>query len=332
MTNEDLTALLRDDPHEFLRRLHREAEVGVRIAAARPGFAEVGAALEPLHDEFVGAVWARSGASDAEDSVLVPQLGARGAVKVSFGGHLNGGNHLVLEVADGYVTAVRDHLLGLARLLRVGGPSRAMLAIGRVLLDASVHVKFLLDRSISERERCTRAANIRLEALRQEIADAADDPEELESSRVERQELIENALRDGLERETIKASTSGPARVAWFLHPHTRLDEILRGAPDDDQRDTWRVLSSAVHAQERPVLRFVLGLGRHSPGAHSDSMVSNYLLIPIVLALDAIEVVQDYYGVVGSPVDADLFQRVLTTGASAAGHQDEAIRRDLGLE
>ncbi|WP_460889571.1 hypothetical protein [Promicromonospora xylanilytica] len=327
----DWAALIRDDPDKAARELHRGAERGLAVAAARPGFAEVGEALTKLHTALVASMWVGEFPL-VEGSVLVPRRGARGDSWDRTCINVNGDNRLVLEVADGYATAVRDHVLGLGRVAEAGGPSRSLLALARVLLDASVHLDFLLNDSIDERERCLRAANIRLEALRQEVADARDDVEERNDAEGERDLLIAAALKDGFERGTMTDKKTGKQKETWFLHPRHRLDDVLRDAVGGGHQDSWRVLSSAVHAQERPVLRFALGLGRVSAGPHANSMVIAHLMIPIILATEAIKVVESYYGPAGPPVDQGIVNRALEIGSFAAGMRDEEIRRHLGFD
>lgn len=329
---EDLASLLRDNPMEFALRIHRGAEQGRAVAAARPTLAHVGAALEAVHDRFTSALWAPRASNAVERRLLTPVSGAGGAAPRESLPTVNPNNTLVLEVADGYATAVRDHMLGFARLAAAGGPTRSMLALARVLLDASVHLTFLLASDVGARERCGRALNIRLEALRQEIADAQDDPDERAQVSRERDSLLEAAELDGFEREQVKAK-GGIKRPGWFVAPHDRFDAVMRTAIGGDHMESWRTLSSVVHAQERPGVRFPLGLDEILPGPHANQMMLLHALLPVLLGVEAMRVAERFYGTLGVSVDDEgLADRAIYVVAMASGMHDDVIRQRLGFE
>lgn len=328
----DLSALMRTDPAAFLRELRRQAQEGVALAAARPNLEAVGAALEQLHDQFVQALWDPEQPNAVERTILRPRPDAFGFASSEPCPTVNPKNELVLEIADGYATAVRDHMLGFARLASVGGTTRSLLALARVLLDASVHLTFLLDATIDERERCARALNIRLEALRQEIVDAQDDPNANTTARTERDVLLEAAQSDGFEREQVKGRKAGTTRPGWFVKPHDRLEAVMRSAIGEADMDSWRTLSSVVHAQERPTVRFVLGLGKTLPGPHANQMMMLYAFLPVFLGVQAMRAAESYYGTRGRSVDDDdLADRVVSVIAGASGMHDEEVRKRLGF-
>ncbi len=329
----DWDALLRDDPQAFVRELRRGAQQGAALAAARPGLEDVGAALEQVHDRFAEALWEPQRPDAVERSVLRPRDDSAGAKFTDELNEVNPDNGLVLEVADGYATALRDHMLGLARLASAGGPARSMLALARVLLDASVHLTFLMDTSLGDRERCSRALNIRLEALRQEIADAQDDPDAQREVTSERERLLEAAQVDGFERELVKNGKSGTTRPGWFVTPHDRFDAVMRSAIGDNEMDSWRTLSSVVHAQERPSVRFPLGLGEILPGPHATQMTLLFACLPVFLGVEAMRAAERFYGTTGVSVDDDgVADKAIRTVAAASGMHDDLIRRRLGFE
>ncbi|TRW44386.1 hypothetical protein [Georgenia yuyongxinii] len=325
----DWGALLREDPAAFARELRRRADEGVRVAAARPGFPAVGGALITLHAAFTDSLWGvHSLTNDRRPHVLKPRSGApgdnwdRGSVNV------NPENSLVLEVVDGYATAVRDHLLGFAHLALAEGPARPMLALARVLLDASVHLSFLVTPAIDERERCARALNVRFEALRQEIADGREASVKIEEDRAG---LMRDALKDGYERETADSKTQ-KRKPTWFVLPRHRSDDVLKEAVGGPHQDSWRTLSSVVHAQERSTVRFALGLDSVHPGPHASATVMTHAGIPIALATEAIRMAESFYNGSRSPVVDEAANDVQRVVMAATGQYDDIIRTELGIE
>lgn len=325
----DWHAKLRDDPLALAGYIRQGATEGSAVAAARPTISDVGVAFADLHTAFCRSVWdARTVASIGGRTVLTPREGSPGATHVPDCARSNPANCLVLEVADGYVTAVRDHLGGFAHLASVGGPARPLLALARVLLDASVHVSFVLAEDITERERCARALNLRFEALRQEIADARGNSQQLET---EREALMRAATDDGFEREVFHDKKSGKPKIAWFVLPHVRESDLIAEAVEGKAQLSWRVLSSVVHAQERAAIRFPLGLAAIDPGPHAPMMILTYAATPLVLAVQATRSAERYYGTTGTSVDDGPVDHALATLMASTGGFDDVIRRRLGF-
>lgn len=325
----DRHAKLRDDPMALVTQIHQRAIEGQAIARARPSIVDVGAAFSDLHAEFCEAVWGSTvGAPAAGRAPLQPRLGTPGEKHAVDCGRTNPANGLVLEVAGGYVTAIRDHVAGFAQLASVGGPARSMLALARVLLDASVHASFVLAEDIDERARCGRALNLRFAALRLEIADARGDSRHLET---EREVLMRAAVEDGFERLKVQDKQTGKQKTEWFVRPHQREADLIANAVGGAARSSWRVLSSVVHAQERAVVRFPLGLEAIDPGPHAPMMIMAHAATPLVLTIEAMRAIERYYGTTGTSVDDEAVAHAIATLRASTGGADEAIRRRLGF-
>lgn len=327
----DIDALLRDDPRAFLRELKRQAEQGRRLAAARPQYSDVGQALTALAERFVGGLWGPVEPDAVSYTPLTPVPGSTGALEGNDFPTVNPDNSLVLEVAHGYATGLRDHLVGFALLASSNGPARPMLALSRVILDAAVHLLHIVSHTITEEERVSRALNVRLDALREEIADHQEGSQKHVSLWRDRQEILTHAEADGFQRES-KRSKNGTESPAWYVEPHHRLDAIMSEALEGDHQATWRTLSSVVHAQERPDLRFTLG-HQFNPGPHAGQMNMVHMALPLLIAIEAMKASERYFGLRGQGIDhGNLSQRVAATIAGASGLHDDEIRRNLGFQ
>lgn len=331
MAMTEFTDLLSDPPALF-REMARRKEHAVRVADARPKYKDVGQTFDALTRAYVHALWGPDAAEAASFELLVPNPEGAGAGDGAPCPTVNPDNRLVLEVANGYATGLRDHLLGFVCLAVNSAPARPMLALSRVILDAAAHLIHLLSPNIAERERIARALNIRLEAFRQEINDHAQGSAEHDKLSEKRCELMAQAVADGFEREPMR-SKSGLESPSWYVVPRHRLDAIMEEALQGEHLDAWRTLSSAVHVQERPDLRFSLGLNEFHPGPDVTLMNMLHLARPLITAIEAMKAAEWYYGRRAPSVEQDgLAQHALDVVAAACGMFDDAIRYQLRLK
>lgn len=331
MPMTDLTDLL-NDPPAFFREMARRKEQAARVADARPKYKDVGQIFDALTRAYVHTLWGPDVAETASFELLVPISEGAGAGDGGVCPTVNPNNRLVLEIANGYATGLRDHLLGFVCLAVNGAPARPMLALSRVVLDAAAHLLHLLSPNIAERERIARALNIRLEAFREEINDHAQGSTEQDELSEERSQLMAQAVADGFERESRRSKT-GVESPSWYVVPRHRLDDIMEEALQGEHLDAWRTLSSAVHVQERPDLRFSLGLNEFQPGPDVTLMNMVHMARPLITAIEAMKAVEWYYGRRGPGVEHDgLAQHALNVVAAACGMFDDTIRARLRLE
>lgn len=297
--------------------------MGRRVAAARPGWPEVGKVVANLCDAFVESVWGSGKGARADQRPLRPLPGAPGDVPGT--PLVNSDNGFVLMVANTSVTAVRDHLAGFGNLCASGGPGRTILAISRGLLDAAAHVMWLLDPAIDENLRLSRAGNVWLESVRQQLGDPISD-EEKDRIRTIRDLFLTQAVVDGLTRCVRRNGT-----LDDVLEPRVSHDDVIEAALGDHAQDAWRAASSVAHSQARPHLQFGLGLGDIDPGPHATSFLIVRSMFALTVSTEAIRRAARFYGSVGKPVPEDLFRKVLFVGGLAGGMYDDLIRARQGL-
>ncbi|MFE5309157.1 hypothetical protein [Isoptericola sp. NPDC056605] len=310
------------DTDAFLRWLREGAAQGRELAAARPSLRDVAQHLLAFEEEMVDALWDGRDTEKFRMHPLEPHRSAPGDIAGT--PHLNPNGALTNEVADGYVTATRDHLGGIGSLAAVDGSRRSLLVLARTLLDVSTRAAYLLEPDIDDMERTRRAFNFLMDAIREEIADGDDS-----TGLLERQaELRAAAEADGFEFATKRNKAGNPVPDRNVLAP--RVDpRKVRGEFLGDVEFAWRALSSVTHGQEREVLRFALGLGPVSPGVHGDSYSLVWLATSVESAAVAAAHAADYYG---AQLDELLIQRVREVLWAAAGMRDDAVRRRLGFD
>ena len=309
------------DPDGFLRWLRGRAAQGRELAAARPRLRDVGEHLLAFEQELINALWGGRDAERFGRHPLEPHPPAPGNIDGT--PKLNPKGALTNEVADGYVTAMRDHLGGIGSLAVVNGSMRSILVLARTLLDVSAHAAYLLEPDIDDRERTRRTFNFLMDAIREEIADGDDSTELLERQA----ELRAAAEADGFEYSTKLNKAKNPVPNRNEITPHDEPKKV-RGAYLGDVEFAWRALSSVTHGQEREVLRFSLGLGPVDPGVHGDSYSLVWLATAVESAIVAAHHAADYYG---GQLDELLIQKVREVLGSAAGMGDDALRRQLGF-
>lgn len=311
------------DINATVEAIKKGAATGTAVAAARPGWPDLGRVLSVLHAEFVASVW--GGTDDRlAQRPLRPLAAAAGASPGT--PELNPDNQLVLQVANTSVTAVRDHLLGFANLCASDGPGRTLLAVSRILLDASAHTLWLLDPSIDERARTIRATNLWFESTRQEINDPIAEAQK-QTLEDRRDALLRDAVADGFQPVLTKGG-----KQQHQLTPAYSQNDVLTAALGNRAQAHWRDASSVAHAQERPDLRFALGVGEIDPGPHATSLVMTRAMLAVTHAIRAARTCEHFYGTVGSPVPENSTKRVLAVGGFGSGMHDDIIRRHRKLD
>lgn len=311
------------DPEGFKRWLHAGAERGRRIARARPTLRDVAAPLLAFGDSMTEAIW---GGPDTDRSREHPIRPLDGAAANMFGTPtLNPNMSLTLEVADGYITAVRDHLLGLTMLAGIDGPGRSVLALARTLFDVAIHAAYLLEPSIDDQERTLRTYNFLMEAVRQEVADGGDI-----TQLVERQDELRDAARtDGFTFATITTRGGTTRENLNALAPRRTDAEIREHVQGETAEATWRDLSSVTHGQERTHLQFMLGTGPISPGPHRDAYIALATIPAVEAAILAADHAQGFYGLAGEAISEEIVTVVRKTLMLASGMADSIVEEGL---
>lgn len=170
-----------------------------------------------------------------------------------------------------------------------------------------------------------RAANVRFEATRQELGDPISAAEKQGLYRF-RDDLFQAAITDGF--QPVYAKNGAPQHQ---LTPASSQDAVLTAALGNRAQTHWRAASSVAHAQERPNLRFTLGVGDMDPGPHATSLLMTRVMILLVPTVQAVQRIEEFYGIVGAPVSDETISRVLSVGAFASGMHDDVIWRDRQL-
>lgn len=310
------------DPEGFVRWLRKGGAQGRSLAAARPGLQEVAQHLLAFEEELVNVLWGGRDTERFSKHPLEPRPSAPGNIAGT--PNLNPNGALTNEVADGYITATRDHLGGIAHLAGVEGTMRSLLVLARTLLDVSAHAAYLLGPNIDCRERTRRTFNFLMEAIREEIADGDDSIELLE-----RQAELRNAAEaDDFKFAEKRNKAGNPRPDRNMIAPRTEPRDV-RKATMGDVEFAWRGLSSVTHGQEREVLRFAMNLGPVDPGVHGVSYSLLWLSVSVESAVVAAKYAADYYG---GQLNEVLIEQVRQVLRAAAGLHDGALRRELGFD
>ncbi|WP_454853914.1 hypothetical protein [Promicromonospora soli] len=314
------------DPKAFLLWLRRGSAEGRRVAAARPSVEEVAVALLALEQDMIDVLWGGRETDRFAQHPLEPLPGAAGVMVGT--SNLNPGGSRTLDVADGYVTAVRDHLSGLAQLTAIDGPRRSILALARTLYDVSVHAAYVLEPGIDDRERTLRTYNFLMEGVRQEIADGGDT-----TDLVTQQAELRRAARSDNFTFAVKRNRNGnPVEDLNAIAPRASDAAIRTHVLGDGAEQAWRGLSSVTHGQERTDLQFILGLGPVGAGPHSDAYATLWIIEAVEGAIRAALYAQEFYGPVGEPMSNEMIATVRRTLELASGMADSEIRQHLGLD
>ncbi|WP_423461848.1 hypothetical protein ACO229_14145 [Promicromonospora sp. MS192] len=317
---------LASDPEGFLLWLRRGAAEGRLLASARPSLEDVAVALLTLEDSLTEALWGGRETARFDEHPLRPMPGARGAIAGTR--NLNPQGQLTLEVADGYITAVRDHLNGLALLAGVDGPRRSVLALARTLFEASVHAAYLLEPELDDRERTLRSYNFLMEGVRQEIADGGDASELVEQQARLRRAAAADKFIFATKRNGNGNLVDDPNTIA----PRVSAASVRAHVLGKDAEHAWRGLSSVTHGQERTDLQFILGLAPMGAGPHADSYATLWLVMAVEGAIHAALYAQEFYGTVGEPISDLGIALVRRTLQLASGLADGEIREQLSSE
>ena len=260
----DWHALIQEGRHEeFVLELRRSAERAKVIAAKRPPWPVLAKELLVLR-ELAHTVLLDGDRDSLSPVTLRPPIDGCWLLKEAGslrGRRLNPEHELVLQQVGAYSSALLDHLFGLASVMLGDPPVRPALVLSRVLLDAASHLAYLIEPGIDAATRTTRAANIRLEGLFAELADAElDANHDTESPLRLRKEIdvvYARGKADGLVRVTSRKGIAQRHFEPALVTTQEMSELVLQSLGPS----TWRLLSSVVHAQDRSVIEFVTGRG-----------------------------------------------------------------------
>lgn len=290
---------------ELVEFFLRDRERRPYIEQVRPGVPQIGQWLRRLHDELLRGVGGKQPDRWHEAPPLTPDntwhsgLGAEE-------------EEVVLNVAHLLATAVRDHLLALAILAESDAPTRSLLAMSRVLFDASCKARFVLEPGLRDRVRVTRAANLELLSYKEEANDAV--TEEREEKLKERDELRDRLVATGHYR-----ATKDGTQLRRGLDPKT-IQEVA--GPDGPL--TYHLLSSAVHSVERSWIRTFTGgsvVSGYTGGHHLVLMWT----APLRAVISAILAIQEFYGLRGGPLETATVENLKTQISFATRNRDDEI-------
>lgn len=283
----------------------RDGERRRYIERARPGVPQIGEWLRRLHDELLRSIGGDAADRWNDTPPLTPD-------SLWHDGLGDDEAEVVLDVAHLFTTAVRDHLLALAILAESDGPTRSLVAMSRVLFDASCKARFVLEPSLRARVRVVRAANLELLSLKQEAGDAP--PEDREAKLKERDDLRDRLVATGHYRPT-KDGTQLQSGI------DTKAIQELAG-PDGPL--IYRMLSSAVHSVERSWIRAFTG-GSLIPGNLGGHHLVFLWTAPIDVTISAIRSIEGFYGLRGDSVETATIDSLTTQISFATRGRDDEI-------
>lgn len=320
------------DPELLLRYMRSKASQIDISRSLRPGLPELGAAIEGFRLSANGAVLRGDDRDQFAPRPLVQSLeGSRAAHDAAefAQSRLNKDNLLVLELVAESIGAISDHLWSLIALLRSDPPLRPLLATARTLLDAGVHIQYLVDESISSSERTARAANMQRDIVRQELNDIEDKSSvDALALTALRASILESGDFDGIPR----AKNKNCQPIDSFdppLVPTSTMSNFVLTAPLG--QDIWRTLSSTVHARDRPFIQFLAGRGDVRTGATGIEMGINYLSPVLYVVTNAYESLAKYLGVNDIKVRGAA-NHVLLMAATISGMQDDELASAAGID
>lgn len=280
------------------------------VDAVRPGIPQVGEWLRRVHGKLVRGI-----GGDPPDRWNDVPLQPDGQWHK---GLSDTEQEVVIDTAHVLTTALRDHLLWLAILAEGDAPTRTLLAISRVLLEASCKVRFVMKPGLRDRVRVVRAANLALDSLREE---AHDDPAHRSTVLGERDEL----------RDRFVACGYWATAEGTQLQPG--LDEAtIQKEAGQDGPPLFRVLSSSIHGYERSWIRAFTGGDLMPDGPGGRRIMLEFWTPVIDVCLLAITDAQTFYGLRGVPLETATVEALKNHISLASGKRDDEIWRLLVAE
>lgn len=283
----------------------RHSQRRVFIDAVRPGIPQVGERLRRIHEELVRGV----GGDPPDRWEATPPL----TPDVAWHHGLSDDEQsVVLEIAHVLTTAVKDHLLALAILAEGNAPTRSLLAMSRVLLDASCKLQFVLKRGLQDKVRVIRAANLALDSLREEANDRLGD---------DRGEVLQrrDELRVRLVRCGYHATKDGSQ-----LKPGLDAVTIQKEAGEDGPV-LFRLASSSIHGVERSWIRSLTGADLIGGDRAGHRIMLPFWVGSLDVTLSAILSIQSFYGLRGDPLETATVDSLHEHIAVAGGERDDDI-------
>ncbi len=325
---------------ELLERIRRGAEQGRRVAATRPNAVQMADGLSAfcgLWDATVAVRLlerfpTRPETLDDIDMLWHPRDGSPAQADQLWVTSLPGPwprnpARLSLNLLQRLATAAIDHLRGLAVLMREEELVRAPVATARSALEACATASFLMDTSVSQRERLRRAINVLLI--------------ELEESRREAvlQEDGEGAAEQVEEITRILAAAEACGMSSKWNRNRRRSFPHLPEA-DSTQRmieallleglgaSVWRNMSAIAHNRESHTLLLFDPQGVHLSVEMRTHDVALNSISAVVAGTEFVSRVAGYVGWDLSEV-IDFHPTLLNVWSLGAGLGDEMIREHL---
>lgn len=322
------------DALKTLLYLKRSKAQAVIRSSIRPHWPDLARALGALRT--VGNALLLDGGDRAHLAprrLLEPRAASRAAAdrKAQARANLNTHNDLLMELISEYLVATSDHLWAMSVLMSSDQPFRPLLATGRILLDAGAHTHYLLDPEVGLRERVVRAANVELDAIRQELNDlGADDQRESEELFGQQEALLAAGDADGIPRAVSRKGEIQP-RFAPGLITTGRMADLALGEGFGEA--IWRLASSVVHARDRSVLEFVGGRGSIDLSGEGLgwTMGVPYVASCLVVMTETYVRTADYLDR-GEPVLHDAVQSVFRTVQEMSGDHDDELLARAGID
>lgn len=197
----------------------------------------------------------------------------------------------VLRFAHRIIDSAVDHLLGVAILMGDDRVNRPPLSLSRVVLDATAHLHYVLERDIDPEERMLRVLN---ELLARHGEDYRAAQREQDQSRMDEATEAINQIRDVVgSRWTGRwAPDRGPAPYIGDKPTYTSklIDNMLGGG------GIWSELSGVVHNKEDDGWRMMLGLRLGIDNVHKDQYLALYALGAVLGMVRLVDVIEAYTG------------------------------------
>lgn len=302
----DLSRMIREGRHEdFLRTLGEAAARARIIAARRPTWDQLAHALLQFRTSVYLDLLQGEDGPLSPIALLQPTQGALLEVESAAlaSRRLNPGHELLRQQLTAYAGALVDHLGGMAALMLADQPMRPALVLARVLLDAGAQVLYLLDPAADAEQRTVRAANIRLEGLAAELEDLRGTPDsdaEVQELREAMDKVWADGEADGLER----ARSRKGEKQRYFEPAPPSGGGMAELALPGLGSQMWRLLSSVVHAQDRPMIQFITGRGDIGQEVQGRSYGAMYTGAGVIAATEAASRLAGFYGLNGDRIAA----------------------------
>lgn len=308
---------------EFVRALPESVARARRVAAQRATWDQLAEALLEFRIAMYVELLEGDDGPLSPIVLLPPALDGQVEIEGAALGQrrLNPRHELLRQQIQSYAGVLVDHLCGMAAVMLADQPMRPALVLSRVLLDVGAQVMYLLDPSIDATTRTVRAANVRLEGLAAELEDlrgTQDSDSEADELRGAMEAIWSDGEADGLKRT---CNRKGEKQRYFAPAPPTGGGMTEFAAPGLGPQ-MWRLLSSVVHAQDRPVVQFITGRGDIGQDVQGRSYGAMYTGAGMLAASEAASRIAHFYGLSGALLAARA-TTLRDVWASASGMNDK---------